>query len=125
MKILAWLRAHIFHHRPLYFWLPAAAFLVWLLLTGYSHLSGRAPIDDAPIGALWNLIGLVLVVVLTRWTKPALFDDIDTRELVKRVVDGGLRLSGAHAFALLGRVLIDSAETVFLLCFFAHFLFRA
>lgn len=130
LSVLRWLIAHAWAHRALYIWLPASIFLVLGALRGYRTLTGREPLDDAPIGAIWNFVLLVVAVILTAWTKPLLFDDIDTREFfppdkrTERVPFSGTD-QGAEWRARTWRIAIDSLETAFLLSLFSFFLLRA
>lgn len=101
-----WVKNHLKIHRPFYVWLPIAVIGVWAAFHGYAALTGRAPVDELPIGALGNLLIAVVVVVLTNNTKGRLFDDIDTRDPA----------------VPWWRVLIDSWETIFLLLFFGYLL---
>jgi hypothetical protein len=127
MKILAWLKAHASRHRELYLWVPLALALLVGAIHFVQGLSGRAVVDDpgAIVGWLYNAIAAVLVVTLAGQTKPHLFDDIDTSELLNRFFSPESAFKGpAAALLILGRILIDSCETVFLLCFFAWLVFR-
>jgi hypothetical protein len=73
-------------------------------------LTGRAPDVDLNDLVSWSITfcGLVGVIILVALCKGFIFDDTDT---TKEDVPWW-------------RVLIDSCETVFLLCFFAHYLWR-
>lgn len=102
---LAWLRSHLWVHRPFYLWLPIVLLGVWASLHGYHALTGRAPVDDLPVGALGNLLILIVAIILTNWTKARLFDDIDTTKEDRW-----------------WRVAIDSLETAFLLVLFCYVL---
>ena len=72
--------AHVNYHRPFYIWLPIACLGVYLALEAYKSLAGRPAIDDVPIGALWNILGIVVTAVLVNNIKPRSFDDIDTTD---------------------------------------------
>ncbi len=100
-----WTKSHVWVHRPFYLWLPLGVVAVIAGLHGYSFLTGRQPLDDAPIGALWNVLLALVAVILTNSTKPRLFDDVDTTKESRW-----------------WRVAIDSLETAFLLVFFGWLL---
>lgn len=104
-----WIKNHVKIHRPFYVWFPLSLIGSVLFAKGYQMLTGRAPIDDVPMGAVWNIVLAVGVVVLVNNTKARLFDDIDTRDP---------KLPW-------WRVLIDSCETVFLLLLFYFMVFRS
>ena len=72
--------AHVDNHRPFYIWLPIACLAVYLAMEAYKSLAGRSAVDDVPIGALWNILGIVVTVILVNVTKPRLYDDIDTTD---------------------------------------------
>jgi hypothetical protein len=85
---------------------PASIILLLGGIYGINLLTGR-PILDSPdvlVGLLYNCVGVVFVIMLTGFTKPLLFDDIDT----------------TNPKTPLGRCILDSLETVFLLLFFAY-----
>lgn len=102
---LAWIRDHLWIHRPFYLWLPVVLVGIWGSLHGYHALTGRAPVDDLPVGALGNLLILIVAIILTNWTKPRLFDDVDTTKENRW-----------------WRVAIDTFETCFLLVLFCYVL---
>lgn len=101
-----WIKDHVWIHRPLYIWLPVILLGIWGMLHGYAALTGRAPVDDLPVGALGNLLIIIVAVILTNWTKPRLFDDIDTT------------IAGTAWW----RICVDTFETCFLLALFCYVL---
>lgn len=101
----AWVRSHLWIHRPFYLWLPIIVVGIWAALHGYYSLTGRTPVDDLPVGALWNVLILIVAIILTNNVKPRLFDDIDTTKETRW-----------------WRVAIDTFETCFLLVLFCYVL---
>jgi len=97
---------HVSFWRESYILFPITIGLLLAALYSINWITGR-PILDSPdvlVGLLYNCIGAVFVLMLTGFTKPLLFDDLDTTNLKTP----------------LGRCILDSLETVFLLLFFAY-----
>lgn len=75
-----WFLDHLWVHRPFYLWLPIVLLSVWGALHGYRALTGRAPVDDLPVGSLGNLLILIAAIILTNWTHPRLFGIVETKD---------------------------------------------
>ncbi|SRR6266851_9129463 len=73
----AWIRSHLWVHRPFYLWLPIVLLSVWGAIRGYHALTGRAPVDDLPVGALGNLLILIAAGIMTNWFHPRLFGIVE------------------------------------------------
>ena len=99
---------HIKAEREWYILLPVAIALLIFVAWFVAVLTGRAPADDAGalFGCTQNLFIASLVIALTGFTKPHLFDDIDTTQPTVSIC----------------RAILDSCETLSLLLFFAYLL---
>jgi hypothetical protein len=72
--------AHLNNHRALYIWLPLGSLACFGALHLYYYLTGRAALDEVPVGAIWNILICNVVVIMVNCTKPLLFNDINTED---------------------------------------------
>ncbi len=110
-KIINALIKHLSYWRESYVFFPAVVGLLYLVIASVHYYTGQ-PIQQDPnnlIGGFYNFIFAALAVIATGATKPHLYDDIDTKT----------------PNTPLGRCILDSLETTFLLLFFAYCIFKS
>lgn len=107
-KIGTALLTHLLYYREFYVGVPVSIVGCFLAIYGVRSLTGRAVIDDPGVivGWLYNCVKAILIVVLTGFSVSHLFCDINTADM---------------KFPW-WRILIDSAETMFLLLLFTWIL---
>lgn len=62
----------------LWAWLPVGLAMSVGLILGYNKVTGRAPVDELPIGVAGNLVILIIAIVLAVATYRVFFPRIDT-----------------------------------------------